>query len=279
MSTKKLNCVPTPSRTFQSAASFTRLDDRMRIARSFYGNALLDHLDDVEYGLLERHLTEKFLERDTVTHNPGDRMDTVYFPNGAILSVITLMEDGRGVESSTIGRESAQGLLAAFGSHKAYNRVIVQVPGQSFMMPTARLKDVIAKNPAIADHLIRHVQGNTAQVEQSVACNALHTVEQRLCRWILMSADRGDGKVVPLTQEYLAIMLGVQRTTVTQAARTLQGAGLINYARGAIEIVNRRGLEDTVCECYGVVRQKFELLLGPAKNGGVSRRVAQADLA
>jgi CRP-like cAMP-binding protein len=251
----------------------------MRTTRSFVGNSLLDHLDDANYGLLEPYLIEKFLDRDTVTHDPGDRIDTIYFPNGAILSVITLMEDGRGVESSTIGRESAQGLLAAFGSYKAYNRVIVQVPGPSFVMPTVRLKDAIAKSTALADHLIRHVQGNTAQVEQSVACNALHTVEQRLCRWILMSADRGNGKLVALTQEYLAIMLGVQRTTVTQAARTLQAAGLINYARGTIEIINRKGLEDTVCECYGVVRQKFELLLGAATDHGVSRRIPQSDVA
>jgi CRP-like cAMP-binding protein len=279
MSSEKLNYISTSRRAFHGGVSLGRVDNRMSSARSFLGNSLLDHLDDAEYGLLEPHLTERFLDRDTVTHDPGDRMDTVYFPNGAILSVITLMEDGRGVESSTIGRESAQGVLAAFGSHKAYNRVIVQVPGLSFMMPTVRLKDAIAKSTALGDHLIRHVQGNTAQVEQSVACNALHTVEQRLCRWILMSADRGDGRVVALTQEYLAIMLGVQRTTVTQAARTLQAAGLINYARGAIEIVNRKGLEDTVCECYGVVRQKFELLLGPAMDNAWSKRLPETDVA
>ena len=238
---------------------------RMKSNRPFSGNALLGHLGDADFGLLEPHLTEKYLERDTRINDPGDRMDTVYFPNGAIFSVITLMEDGRGVESATIGRESGYGVLAAFASHQAHNRVIVQVPGLSFFMPAARLKEAAAKSATLADDLIRHVQGNLAQVEQSVACNALHTVEERLCRWILLSADRGDGRLVPLTQEYLAIMLGVQRTTVTQAARTLQAAGLINYARGAIEIVNRRGLEDTVCECYGVVRQKFDILLGRDK--------------
>ena len=279
MSTDELKGAPPGRRAFSGGVSFAHAENRMKVARSFLGNSLLDNLEDAEYGLLEPYLTEKFLERDTVTHDPGDRIDTVYFPNGAILSVITLMEDGRGVESSTIGRESAQGMLSAFGSHRAHNRVICQVPGLTFMLPTARLKEAAAKSPSLADHLIRHVQGNTAQVEQSVACNALHTVEERLCRWILMSADRGDGKVVALTQEYLAIMLGVQRTTVTQAARTLQSAGLINYARGAIEIVNRRGLEDTVCECYGVVRQKFELLLGAATANGVSRRSPASDVA
>ncbi len=172
------------------------------------------------------------------------------------------MEDGRGVESSTIGRESVEGVLSAFGSQRAYNRVICQIRGLCFTLPTARLKEAAAKSPSLSDDLIRHVQGNTAQTEQSVACNALHNVEERLSRWILMSADRGDSKLVTLTQEYLAIMLGVQRTTVTQAARTLQAAGLIRYARGSIEIVNRAGLEETVCECYSVVNQKFDALVG-----------------
>jgi CRP-like cAMP-binding protein len=234
----------------------------MKMVRAHSGNIFIDHLLDADYALIEPHLIGRNLERDAVIHNPGDRIDAAYFPNGSVLSVITLMEDGRGVESSTIGRESVEGVLAVFGSSRAYNRVICQIRGHCYIMPTARLKDAAQRSPTLADGLMRHLQGNTAQVEQSVACNALHNVEERLCRWILMSADRGDGKVVGLTQEYLAIMLGVQRTTVTQAARSLQAAGLINYARGAIEIVNRKGLEDAVCECYGVVNQKFRLLVG-----------------
>ncbi len=248
----------------------------MQTARLFVGNSFLDNLQTNDYALLEPHLIEKKLERDFTVNNPGDRVETVYFPNGAILSVITLMEDGRGVESSTIGRESVQGVLAAFGSHKAYNRVICQVPGRCFTMPVARLKEAAAKSSVIADELIRYVQGNNAQTEQSVACNALHSVEERLCRWILLSADRGDGRVVALTQEYLAIMLGVQRTTVTQAARTLQAEGMINYSRGSIEIVNRRGLEDTVCECYDIVKQKFHMLTG---NGPVAYPTPTMDVA
>ncbi len=273
MRTRRLSPQSVESVIFIDGLNSVHPDPRMKSNRPFFGNALLDHLGDADFGLLEPHLTEKYLERDTLINDPSDRMDSVYFPNGAILSVITLMEDGRGVESATIGRESGYGVLAAFASHTAHNRVIVQVPGQSFMMPSARLKEAAAKSVSLGEELIRRAQGNLAQVEQSVACNALHTVEERLCRWILLSADRGDGRVVPLTQEYLAIMLGVQRTTVTQAARVLQAAGLINYARGAIEIVNRPGLEETVCECYGVVRQKFDLLLGRGESRP-SRRFA-----
>jgi CRP-like cAMP-binding protein len=273
MRTKKLSPKSAESVVFIDGLNSVHPDQRMKSNRPFFGNALLDHLGDADFGLLEPHLTEKYLERDTLINDPSDRMDSVYFPNGAILSVITLMEDGRGVESATIGRESGYGVLAAFASHTAHNRVIVQVPGQSFIMPAARLKEAAAKSASLGAELIRRAQGNLAQVEQSVACNALHTVEERLCRWILLSADRGDGRVVPLTQEYLAIMLGVQRTTVTQAARVLQAEGLINYARGAIEIVNRPGLEETVCECYGVVRQKFDMLLGRGESKP-SRRFA-----
>ena len=248
----------------------------MKTARLFVDNSFLDNLQTSDYEILEPYLSEKYLERDFTVNEPGDRVDVVYFPNGAVLSVITLMEDGRGVESATIGRESAQGMLAAFGSHKAHNRVICQVPGPTFILPVSRLKDAAAKSSTLADDLIRYVQANAAQIEQSVACNALHTVEARLCRWILMSADRGDGRVVALTQEYLAIMLGVQRTTVTQAARALQTAGLIHYARGTIEIVDRRSLEATVCECYDVVRQKFHMLTGA---GLTTRRAPEADVA
>ncbi len=251
------------------------MDRVMKPARLFVGNALLDNLNSSDYDILEPSLSEKYLPRDFTVNRPGDRMETVYFPNGAVLSVITLMEDGRGVESATIGRESAQGVLAVFGSHRAHNRVICQVPGLSFLLPVVRLKEAVAKSVALADQLIRYVQANAAQTEQSVACNALHTVEERLSRWILLSADRGDGRVVALTQEYLAIMLGVQRTTVTQAARALQSAGLIHYARGTIEIVNRPALEATVCECYDVVRQKFRMLTSDASAG----RFPQTDVA
>jgi CRP-like cAMP-binding protein len=234
----------------------------MKIVRAYSGNIFLDYLSDADYGLLSPHISERSIERGVVIHDPGDRIDTAYFPNGSVFSVITLMEDGRSVESATTGRESVAGVLAAFGSQRAYNRVVCQIGGHCYTMPTARLKDAAQRSPTLADGLMRHLQGNTAQIEQSVACNALHNVEQRLCRWILMSADRGDGKVIGLTQEYLAIMLGVQRTTVTQAARSLQAAGLITYARGAIEIVNRKGLEDAVCECYAVVNKKFAVLVG-----------------
>lgn len=172
------------------------------------------------------------------------------------------MEDGQGVEACTIGHESGYGLLNALGSSIAVDRVIAQVPGACLKLPTAKLKSVAAASPHLTDLIVRHVQGTVAQTQQSVACNALHHVEARLCRWLLMSADRMLNGKLPLTQEFLGFMLGVQRTTVTGVARSLQSAGLIRYARGQIEILDRPGLEEGACECYAVVRNKQAQLLG-----------------
>src|SRR5579875_973092 len=155
MRTKKLSHESVGSMIFVGGLDSVHPDNRMKTNRAFSGNALLDHLDNSDFALLEPYLTEKYLDRDTLLNDPGDRMDTVYFPNGAIMSVITLMEDGRGVESATIGRESGYGVLAAFASHRAHNRVIVQVPGVSFLMPAARLKEAAAKSATLADDLIR----------------------------------------------------------------------------------------------------------------------------
>jgi CRP-like cAMP-binding protein len=229
----------------------------MKKSRLLVGNAFLDSLKDAEFAILAPHLVEKFLPRDLVLHDPGAPVDDVFFPTSSILSVITLMEDGRSVESCTIGRESAHGLLYALGAKTAFNRVVVQIGGDALTMPGQRLRDAAMSNGALLEATARYAQGNDVQAEQSVACNALHDVEARLCRWILTAADRIDEPVLRLTQEYLAFMLGVQRTTVTAAAQSLQAAGMISYRRGEITITNREALEASVCECYGHVRNRF----------------------
>jgi CRP-like cAMP-binding protein len=225
--------------------------------RSPVGNGFLDALADVDFETIAPFLTERYLERDVVLHEPGEAVDDTYFPISCILSVITLMEDGRSVESCTIGRESAHGLLYALGAKSAFNRVVVQIGGGGLVMPGQRLREAATRSPALLESIARYAQGNDVQAEQSVACNALHDVESRLCRWILTAADRIDEPVLRLTQEYLAFMLGVQRTTVTAAAQALQAAGMISYRRGEITITDRSALEASVCECYGHVRQRF----------------------
>jgi CRP-like cAMP-binding protein len=229
-----------------------KLDNNLQIR----GNSLVDGLIKADFDSLRPFFSWVQLEHNEVICRPGSIVDHVFFPTQSVLSVITLMEDGQGVEACTIGHESAHGLLHALGSSIALDRVIAQVPGQCLKLSSAKLKVAAAASPHLTDLIIRHVQVNTAQTQQSVACNALHHVEARLCRWLLMSQDRMINGKLPLTQEFLGYMLGVQRTTVTGAARSLQSAGLIRYARGQIEILDRNGLEEGACECYAVVRNK-----------------------
>jgi CRP-like cAMP-binding protein len=226
------------------------------------GNHFLDHLEDETLRLFRPYLLDVMLDRDQVLATPGVELDLVCFPVSAVLSVVTTMKNGEHVEACTIGHESAYGLLNALGSPVAIDCVMAQVPGRALKMPTFRLRAAAALSPNITELVIRHAQANAAQAQQSVACNAVHTVEARLCRWLLMTRDRTRNDRIPLTQEFLSFMLGVQRTTVTGAARALQKAGVIQYSRGQIEILNRDGLETGACECYEAVCEKYAHLLG-----------------
>lgn len=188
-------------------------------------------------------------------------MEHVYFPQSGVVSLVALMRDGSSVEAATIGREGAVGLLTAAGARHASTRGVVQIPGRARRIEIARFRAVLEKSAALRDLLDRYTEAFLAQVLQTVACNALHSVEQRFCRWLLTCRDRTGADVVPLTQEAVAEMLGVQRTTVTAAARALQDAGLIRYRRGLIECVDLAGLHATSCECYDVVRGRFVQML------------------
>ncbi len=207
---------------------------------------------------LAPHLKLVNLASGDVLFEPEQPADRVYFPNTAVLSVMMVMEDGRTVETDTVGNESAVGILAALGASMSVNRTLTQIPGTALVMPAGRLRQVVDESAALRTLLLRHAQINLAQAHQSVACNALHGVEQRLCRWLLASQDRTARDVVELTQQYLAIMVGVQRTTVTQALRELTTAGLIRQGRRYIEIIDRKGMEARACECYSAVRATAE---------------------
>ena len=175
-------------------------------------------------------------------------------------------------ETRTVGREGAVGLLATQGDWTMFHRCIVQVPGKLARIGLAPLRDTVAESAALRDIVHRYSQALIGQLMQAVACNALHPVEARLCRWLLLNRDRCDSDMLPLTHDFLAAMLGVQRATVSLIARTLQSAGLIRTHRGQIEIRDRQGLEDCSCECYGIIRQHFELVMpggfGPCHSSG-----------
>ena len=227
-------------------------------------NYVLHALCEADRAALDPDIHDIYLAAGEVLFEPDYPADWVYFPDTAVLSVVTVMSDGRMVESDTVGYESVVGVLAALGASISCNRTLVQIPGRASRISAPVLRRVANDSADLRRLLIRHSQANLAQAHQSVACNALHDVNQRLCRWLLMSQDRTASDVVQLTQQYLATMVGVQRTTITQALHQLTLAGLISQGRRRIEILDRAGMEARVCECYDAVRANLERLIGKA---------------
>jgi CRP-like cAMP-binding protein len=227
-------------------------------------NRLLEALPAGDYGLIASHLASVDIERGRLLYDPGDRIDTVYFPIDGVISLMTLMENGAAIESATIGREGALGLMAAVAPRQSLSRAIVQTPTRAVRISAAQLHEAWQRSSHIRDLVDRHNEALFGHAIQSVACNALHSVEARFCRWLLTCHDRISTDSVALTQEFLADMLGVQRTTVTAVARGLQEKGAIRYRRGVVDIVDRAVLEQLACECYGVIRRTYERLLPEA---------------
>jgi CRP-like cAMP-binding protein len=212
--------------------------------------------------MLEADCKDVTLAAGDVLYEPNYPVDWVYFPQTAVLSVVTVMLDGRTIESDTIGCESVVGALAALGGSVSTSRTFTQIPGLATRMAASRLRRHAESSSGFHKLLVRHSLANLAQVHQSVACNALHDVNQRLCRWLLTSQDRTANTVIELTHEYLATMVGVHRTTITEALRNLAEGGLIQNHRRRIEIIDRPRMEALVCECYGAVRTNLERLTG-----------------
>ncbi len=224
-------------------------------------NRLLASLPVEDLEPLSRNLTAVALEKGALLYDPGDEIDLVYFPHNAVVSLMTLMQSGEAIESATIGREGGVGLGAAVYPRRSLSRAIVQVAGTASRIPASQLQQACQQSERLRYLIDRHSEALFGHAIQSVACNALHSVEARFCRWLLCCHDRIDTDRVSLTQEFLADMLGVQRTTVTVVARTLQAAGLIRYSRGIVDILDRAGVEAITCECYGAVRRNYERLL------------------
>jgi CRP-like cAMP-binding protein len=185
----------------------------------------------------------------------------VYFIEEGIASVLTMMEDGASSEVGMVGPEGLIGVSALLGGSVSAQHVVVQLPATAHLIPATRCKTVFDRNPGVRKVLLRFVEDLLNLSSQTAACNRLHSVEQRTARWLLMAADRVGSPVLPLTQEFLAAMLGVRRSGVSEAAGELQRSGLIRYRRGEITIVDREGLERTACECYGLDRERVERLL------------------
>ncbi len=224
-------------------------------------NSLLRALEEADLRRLMPHVEILRLERGQVLLDVGDKVTFVCFPLDCIIALDVTMQDGGTTETAAVGREGMDGYVVALGDHHALLRSIVQVGGEAARLPVAELEAAFVANAAVRHLVLRFIQALLAQVMQTVACNALHTAEARLCRWLLLLADRVGGDRLHVTQEFLAESLGVQRTTVTLIARTLQTAGLIRYRRGLVQVVDRAGLEESACECYRVIREHYERVL------------------
>ncbi|HEY3797668.1 MAG TPA: Crp/Fnr family transcriptional regulator [Caulobacteraceae bacterium] len=201
------------------------------------------------------------LVKDAPVFQPGERASHVWFPDTGIISIVALDDDGAAIEVATVGREGMTGLATVLGSDTLIYAAMVQVPGSGWRIPTTDFVRLIDKHPTIRALALRYVLASMTQMGQNVACSQLHGVEQRCARWLLLAHDDVEGDAFPLTQDYLAMMLGVTRPTVSAAASALQRQGLIRYIRGQITVLDRRGLEAASCECYGIVRREFERLL------------------
>jgi CRP-like cAMP-binding protein len=227
-------------------------------------NRLLAALASEDLALFSSHLVPVDLERGRLLYDPGDRIETVYFPLDGVISLMTLMENGAAIESATIGPEGALGLRAAVSPRQSLSRAIVQTPCKALRISASQLHEAWEKSARLRELIDHHNEALFGHAVQSVACNALHSVEARFCRWLLTCHDRISTDTVALTQEFLADMLGVQRTTVTAVARTLQEKGAIRYRRGVVDIIDRPALEALACECYGTIRRTYERLLPAA---------------
>jgi CRP-like cAMP-binding protein len=224
-------------------------------------NRLLAALPAADYARLQKHLRMNTTVTGSTLQEHGTRLTDVYFPNGGVFSVTNKMRDGALVEVATVGREGMLGIGVFLGDRSGAGRTFQQVPDGPFpSMSVGRFIKESATAGPFRDVVALYAQANLLQIMQCTACNALHTVKQRCCRWLLQTQDRVGAREFVLKQEFLAIMLGVHRPTVTLVMRTLQDGGLITTKYGRIRVLKRKKLEHAACECYEVIRAQFQRL-------------------
>ena len=227
-------------------------------------NFILSNLPEAEYQALRPDLEYFPTPLRTVLYERDKEIHHVYFPLSGCHSVLAIMEDGAAIEVGTVGNEGMSTVDVLTGSSVATETTISQIPGDSLRIPVERFKAAFERQPELRRLSLCFLQAYLSHVSQSVACNRLHTTEERFARWILASHDRVQGDEFQLTQEFLADMLGVHRPSVSLVAKRFQQAGLLDYRRGIVRILDRAGLEETACECYAVVKARFARALGKA---------------
>jgi len=233
----------------------------MSAPHSPHQNHLLDALPKDDYERLAPHLELITMPLGEVLYEPGANLRYVYFPTSSIVSLLYVMEDGASAEIAIVGNEGMLGISLFMGGESTPSRAVVQSAGQGFRLKAQLLKDEFGRFGPTMHLLLRYTQALITQMAQTAVCNRHHSVDQQLCRWLLLSLDRLQSNDLLMTQELIANMLGVRREGVTEAAGRLQRAGLIRYQRGAITVIDRPGLESRCCECYQVVKTEFDRLL------------------
>ncbi len=230
---------------------------------ALHRNQLLGAFDPAARDRIEGHMRPVTMTLGAVVCEAGSLLEHAYFPEGSVLSLLTVLENGSAIECANIGREGAFGIFSAMYSRVSFNRCIVQLEGRMVRCPIEPLRLEFEKSEHVRNLFVSYSETLLSQVMQSVACNSLHTVEERMCRWLLMMHDRAEGEFLTYTHEFLAGILGANRTSVTLAAQSLQNRGLIRYRRGTIQIHDRAGMEEASCECYAIVKQRFDAFLNP----------------
>ena len=225
-------------------------------------NHLLAALPDEVLARLLPHLQPVSFAHGGVVYESSERMDRFYFPTTCIISLLYTMTDGATAEMGLVGNDGVVGIALFMGGNTVPNRAVAQVAGDAFSVPARVLLEEFRRGGQCQLLLLRYTQALITQISQTAVCNRLHSVEQQLSRWLLLSHDRLNTDELVMTQELIADMLGVRREGVTVAAGRLQDAGAISYVRGRIQILDRQKLEEAVCECYRVVKNEFERLLG-----------------
>ena len=213
-------------------------------------NTLLASLPRGDFDRLLPNLSTLTLEQGTVLMEAGDEVDQIDFPHYGMLSLLAVLRDGKAIETATVGREGVVGAMAGLGLYKSLVRVVVQMPMSCTRIAAPHFRTAAAASDPVRKLAIRYNEVLLSQARVTAACNALHSIEARFCRWLLQCADRAASVTIPLTQEFLAEMLGVRRTSVTEVASKLQSAGAITYSRGVIKILDRAALMRMSCECY-----------------------------
>jgi len=225
-------------------------------------NLLLGVLPPAEWKRWQPQLERVELPLGHVVYEPGSTMSHVYFPVTAIVSLLYVMENGASAEIAVVGNEGVVGISLFMGGESTPSRAVVQSAGAAYRLTATTIKEEFNRAPVL-HLLLRYTQALITQMAQTAVCNRHHSLDQQLCRWLLLSLDRLQGNELVMTQELIANMLGVRREGVTEGALKLQKAGIVSYARGRITVLDRRALEGRSCECYAVVKKEYDRLLPP----------------